>query len=114
MAQRQGTTLNTQRASQHVAYPAPKKADAFFDSPEGSDTCSEGLCDSYHSPLEGEPRDVSSRFSVGGAGLSRAKPAEPLRTNLAGLWSRRIDETNRLVYTVDEGVLTVFSCRYHY
>ena len=39
---------------------------------------------------------------------------EPLRANLAGLWSRRIDETNRLVYAVDEGVLTVVSCRYHY
>jgi toxin YoeB len=39
---------------------------------------------------------------------------EPLRENLAGFWSRRIDETNRLVYAVDEGHLTVVSCRYHY
>lgn len=39
---------------------------------------------------------------------------EALKENLAGFWSRRIDETNRLVYTVDEDCLTVISCRYHY
>jgi toxin YoeB len=39
---------------------------------------------------------------------------EPLRENLAGFWSRRIDEANRLVYAVDERHLTVISCRYHY
>ena len=39
---------------------------------------------------------------------------EPLRENLSGFWSRRIDDTNRLVYTVDEESLVVVSCRYHY
>lgn len=39
---------------------------------------------------------------------------EPLKENLAGFWSRRIDETNRLVYAVDEEYLTVIACRYHY
>lgn len=39
---------------------------------------------------------------------------EPLKENLVGFWSRRIDETNRLVYTVDENELTIISCRYHY
>ena len=39
---------------------------------------------------------------------------EPLKENLAGSWSRRIDETNRLVYVVDENQLTIISCRYHY
>ncbi len=39
---------------------------------------------------------------------------EPLKENLSGFWSRRIDESNRLVYTVDEGQLTIISCRYHY
>ena len=39
---------------------------------------------------------------------------EPLKENLAGLWSRRIDETNRLVYAVDDQQLTIISCRYHY
>ena len=39
---------------------------------------------------------------------------EPLKENLSGFWSRRIDETNLLVYTVDDGQLTIISCRYHY
>lgn len=39
---------------------------------------------------------------------------EPLKENLAGFWSRRIDETNRLVYAVDGGRLTIIACRYHY
>ena len=39
---------------------------------------------------------------------------EPLKENLNGFWSRRIDDTNRLVYAVDDLYITVISCRYHY
>jgi len=39
---------------------------------------------------------------------------EPLRENLVGFWSRRIDETDRLVYTIDHNDLVVIACRYHY
>ena len=39
---------------------------------------------------------------------------EPLKENLAGFWSRRIDDTNRLVYAVDDIYVTIISCRYHY
>ena len=39
---------------------------------------------------------------------------EPLKYDLAGLWSRRIDREYRLVYQVDKSDLLVFSCRYHY
>lgn len=39
---------------------------------------------------------------------------EPLKENLSGFWSRRIDETNRLVYAVTDSHLTVISCRYYY
>ncbi|MDW5287156.1 Txe/YoeB family addiction module toxin [Alteromonas macleodii] len=39
---------------------------------------------------------------------------EPLKENLLGFWSRRIDDTNRLVYAVDDTAITVISCRYHY
>lgn len=39
---------------------------------------------------------------------------EPLLGDLAGFWSRRIDEKNRLVYEVTEAAITVISCRYHY
>lgn len=39
---------------------------------------------------------------------------EPLKETLSGFWSRRIDDTNRLVYVVDDNQLTIISCRYHY
>lgn len=39
---------------------------------------------------------------------------EPLKENLSGFWSRRIDDTNRLVYAVDDRYLTIISCRFHY
>jgi toxin YoeB len=39
---------------------------------------------------------------------------EPLRENLSGFWSRRIDESNRLVYAVEGDSLVVIACRYHY
>ncbi len=39
---------------------------------------------------------------------------EPLKENLSGFWSRRIDDTNRLVYAVDDNYLTIISCRFHY
>ena len=39
---------------------------------------------------------------------------EPLKENLSGFWSRRIDDTNRLVYCVDGESLVVIASRYHY
>ena len=45
--------------------------------------------------------------------LGIGKP-EALKGDLSGLWSRRIDHVNRLVYAVDDDVLTIISCRYHY
>jgi toxin YoeB len=39
---------------------------------------------------------------------------EPLHGELAGYWTRRIDQANRLVYTVDDAGLVVTSCRDHY
>ena len=54
-------------------------------------------------------RSVTIREPLEGVG----KP-EPLRENLAGFWSRRIDDTNRLVYGVEDEYLTIISCRYHY
>lgn len=39
---------------------------------------------------------------------------EPLRYELAGCYSRRIDLEHRLVYEVDNEMLRIISCRYHY
>lgn len=39
---------------------------------------------------------------------------EPLKENLSGYWSRRIDDTNRLVYSISGDIIEVVSCRDHY
>lgn len=41
---------------------------------------------------------------------------EPLKYELAGYWSRRINSEHRIVYSVDEEVVRVYvlSMRYHY
>ena len=39
---------------------------------------------------------------------------EPLKDNLSGWWSRRIDESNRIVYFEKGGIIYIISCREHY
>jgi toxin YoeB len=39
---------------------------------------------------------------------------EPLKESLSGFWSRRIDDANRLVYSVAGNELAIIACRYHY
>ena len=39
---------------------------------------------------------------------------EPLRFDLQGYWSRRIDKEHRLVYAVKNDAVIIISCRFHY
>ena len=39
---------------------------------------------------------------------------EPLKYDLAGFWSRRIDREHRLVYQVFENEILIYSCKFHY
>ena len=39
---------------------------------------------------------------------------EPLKGQLAGWWSRRLTQEDRLVYRVQDGSLLIAQCRYHY
>jgi len=39
---------------------------------------------------------------------------EPLSENLAGWWSRRIDDANRIVYREKDGAIVIASCKGHY
>lgn len=39
---------------------------------------------------------------------------EPLRGDLSGFWSRRINDEHRLVYRVKDGMLEIISCMDHY
>lgn len=39
---------------------------------------------------------------------------EPLKGNHSGKWSIRIDEKNRLVFSIENGILSIHSCAGHY
>ncbi len=39
---------------------------------------------------------------------------EPLKNNLSGYWSRRIDDANRIVYTQKDETIIIISCKGHY
>ncbi len=39
---------------------------------------------------------------------------EPLKGELSGAWSRRIDQEHRLVYRTTQSGLEIIQCRYHY
>ncbi|MDO9169518.1 MAG: Txe/YoeB family addiction module toxin [Methylobacter sp.] len=39
---------------------------------------------------------------------------EALRHGLTGLWSRRIDDEHRLIYSVNDKKIIIAQCRYHY
>jgi toxin YoeB len=47
----------------------------------------------------------------GSEGLGKA---EPLKDNLTGWWSRRIDKTHRLVYRIRNDTCEIAQCRGHY
>ncbi|MCX6180502.1 MAG: Txe/YoeB family addiction module toxin [Bacteroidetes bacterium] len=54
-------------------------------------------------------KDIDSGSPFEGIG----KP-EPLKYDLQGYWSRRIDDANRLVYTVTKTEIIIVQCRFHY
>ena len=39
---------------------------------------------------------------------------EPLKFDMSGLWSRRINHEHRLIYQVKETYIFIVQCRYHY
>ena len=39
---------------------------------------------------------------------------EPLKENLSGFWSRRINDVDRLVYDFEDGNIRILSCKGHY
>ena len=43
----------------------------------------------------------------------KGKP-EPLEFEWAGYWSRRINDTDRLIYRINNGQIEIAACRSHY
>jgi toxin YoeB len=69
---------------------------------------------------QSQDRKVLKRINVLIADILRDNPfdgigkPEALKHALAGAWSRRIDESNRLVYMATEEHITILQARYHY
>ena len=47
-------------------------------------------------------------------GYSGLGKPEPLKGDYSGWWSRRIDDCNRIVYRIRDGVLEIVQCGGHY
>jgi toxin YoeB len=45
--------------------------------------------------------------------VGKGKP-EPLKHNLKGMWSRRINDEHRLVYEIENETVNIHSARWHY
>ena len=52
--------------------------------------------------------------SIGRDGYRCIGKPEPLKGNLSGKWSARIDDVNRIIFSIDDGILEVYSCMSHY
>ncbi|WBU38046.1 Txe/YoeB family addiction module toxin [Homoserinibacter sp. YIM 151385] len=69
---------------------------------------------------QGQDRKTLKRINLLIADVRRGDPfegigkPEPLKHALAGAWSRRIDDVNRLVYIADAESVTILQARYHY
>lgn len=52
--------------------------------------------------------------SIDRNGYSSIGKPEALKGNLSGWWSVRIDDANRLIFKIDNGILVISSCMGHY
>ena len=58
--------------------------------------------------------DLVKDIERNGVSIGIGKP-EPLKGDLQGYWSRRIDDKNRIVYNQSpDGALCIIACRGHY
>lgn len=58
--------------------------------------------------------DIERNYRQKGNAYTGIGKPEPLKYEFQGFWSRRIDETNRLIYRVNNDVLEILMCRTHY
>ena len=52
--------------------------------------------------------------SIDRKGYSCIGNPEPLKDNLSGWWSVRIDQQNRIVFRIEDDTLRIYSCAGHY
>jgi toxin YoeB len=71
--------------------------------------------------IEWSETDKNKQIKIGKLILASSKnpfkgigKPEPLKHELKGYWSRRIDSVNRLVYQITDKQIIIISCKYHY
>ena len=57
--------------------------------------------------------DLIKDIERNGVDKGKGQP-EPLKYELSGYWSRRIDTANRLVYKIEDNTLYIVQCGTHY
>ena len=67
----------------------------------------------YCSFFEKHQKSLIKDIERNGVDKGKGQP-EPLKHELSGYWSRRIDLANRLVYKVDDDKLYIVQCGTHY
>jgi len=76
-----------------------------------SDYCS--FFDKHQKNLIKSVHDLIKEIERNGVDKGKDQP-EPLKHELSGYWSRRIDFANRLVYKVEDEKLYIVQCGTHY
>jgi toxin YoeB len=78
----------------------------------------EQLLKDYHCWAETSPRTLLKieklMLAIEADPFKGIGKPEPLRYQLSGSWSRRINEEHRLIYRLAEGTITFLSCHGHY
>ena len=71
------------------------------------------LFDKHQQKLIKSTHDLIKDIERNGIDKGKGQP-EPLKHELSGYWSRRIDAANRLVYKVEDNKLYIVQCGTHY
>ena len=72
------------------------------------------FCDVLQSNMRMAKRIQALLQSIERNGYNCIGKPEPLKGDLAGKWSVRIDEKNRIVFSIEDGSLVIYSCTGHY
>ena len=72
------------------------------------------FCDVLQSNMRMAKRIQALLQSIERNGYNCIGKPEPLKGDLAGKWSVRIDEKNRIVFSIEDGSLVIYSCAGHY
>lgn len=72
------------------------------------------FCDVLQSNMRMAKRIQALLQSIERNGYNCIGKPEPLKGDLAGKWSVRIDEKNRIVFSIEGDSLVIYSCAGHY